>query len=546
MSDGRRGVLTNADARSLWERYRAYRYDAPELGFSLDVSRVRFEDGYLERMEPAVSRAMDAMEALEAGALANADEERMVGHYWLRAPKLAPTPEIRDAVSATVASIEEFAARVGAGDIRGADGPFENVVHVGIGGSAIGTQLLCGALARSGDPVTVHFVDNADPDGLDLLVQRLEGALGRTLVSVVSKSGWTPTTRHALSELEAVYARAGLDIRRHAVATTMEGTSLDELASAERWLSRFRIWEWVGGRFSVTSAVGLLPAALQGVDIRSFLGGAAAMDSSTRNRDARMNPAALLALMWYWLGNGRGDRRMVVVPYKDRLFPLVRYVQALAMESLGKTTNRSSTKVEQGLTVYGGRGSTDQHGFFQQLRDGTPDFFVTFVSVHHDRPGRSIEVAPGLTLGDHLFGYLEATRDALYARGRDSITMAIRDVSPASIGALVALFERAVGIYAELIDVNPYHQPGVVKDAARPVVDLQTRIVAQLVRLDEPATAEEIAEAIGRPGEVETVFKLLERLARDPGRGVASSSDGTPFGARFSCEQTSAQVASAE
>jgi glucose-6-phosphate isomerase len=124
--------------------------------------------------------------------------------------------------------------------------------------------------------------------------------------------------------------------------------------------------------------------------------------------------------------------------------------------------------------------------------------------------------------------------------------MSIRDVSPASIGALVALFERAVGIYAELIDVNPYHQPGVVKDAARPVVDLQTRIVAHLVRLDEPATAEEIAEAIGRPGEVETVFKLLERLARDPGRGVASSSDGTPFGTRFSCEQTSAQVASAE
>src|SRR5437763_13951661 len=111
MSDGRRGDLTSADARSLWERYRAYRYDAPALGFSLDVSRVRFEDGYLERMEPAVSRAMDAMEALEAGALANADEERMVGHYWLRAPKLAPTPEIRDAISATVASIEEFAAR---------------------------------------------------------------------------------------------------------------------------------------------------------------------------------------------------------------------------------------------------------------------------------------------------------------------------------------------------------------------------------------------------------------------------------------------------
>ncbi|MBI4579016.1 MAG: glucose-6-phosphate isomerase [Planctomycetes bacterium] len=517
----------------LWDRYQAYRCDAPDLGLSLDISRVRFDADYLDRMRAAMANAMDAMEALESGAIANPDERRMVGHYWLRSAERAPTEQIRRSISSAVASVQAFATAAHAGAVQGARGPFAHLIHVGIGGSSLGAQLICDVLRTGRDRIAVHFLDNADPDGIDQLVERLDGALGQTLVSVVSKSGWTPTPWHVLLELEAAYRRRGLDLARHAVATTVGGTALDRRAIEQGWLARFPLWDWVGGRTSVTSAVGLFPAAMQGVDVASFLRGAAAMDCLTRHRELRRNQAALLALAWYWLGNGRGDRDMVVLPYRDRLATLGRYVQQLVMESIGKELDRSGRVVHQGLTVYGNKGSTDQHAYVQQLRDGPNNFFAIFIHVQDDRTGPSMEVEPGLTLGDFLFGYLEGTRRALYERGRDSITITLPDLSPATLGALIALFERAVGLYAELVDVNAYHQPGVDKRAAASVVQLQRVVLGHLERLESPQTAGEIAWHIGRPEEVETVFKVLERLARDPRRGVVAAAGPTPFAARF-------------
>ncbi len=523
---------TSANGR-LWQRYREMRVDVPEVGLSLDCSRVGFDEDSLQRMAPAAGRAMDAMAALEGGAIANQGEQRMVGHYWLREPELAPSAAICKDLHAACDAVRAFAARVHAGEVRGAHGPFEHLLHVGIGGSATGAQLICEALAGSGDPIAVHFLDNADPDGIDRTLARLDGALGRTLTSVVSKSGWTPTPLHGMRELESAYRRAGLDFDRHAIATTMAGTQLDALARERGWLERFPLWEWVGGRTSALAAVGLLPAALQGADVGELLAGARAMDRATRAREPQENPALLLALAWHVLGRGRGERNMVVVPYKDRLAALVRYVQQLAMESLGKRLDRHGAIAQQGLTVYGGRGSCDQHTYFQQLLEGAPDFFVTFVLVEEDRRAGGIEVEPGLTLGDFLFGYAEGTRNALYAAGRQSVTIAVPSVSARSLGALIALFERTVGIYAELIDVNAYNQPSVVKDAARPVVALQREVVAFVAQIDEPQTADAIAAGIGRSEEAETVFKLLNRLASDPDRGVALTPNGSLFAARF-------------
>jgi len=257
------------------------------------------------------------------------------------------------------------------------------------------------------------------------------------------------------------------------------------------------------------------------------------MDRLTRHRDIRTNPAVLLALMWYWLGNGRGEKDMVILPYKDRLALLPRYIQQLVMESIGKKLDRSGKIVEQGLTVYGNKGSTDQHAYLQQLRDGTPNFFATFIYIHKDRPGQAIQVAPDLTLGDHLFGSLEGTRNALYERGRDSIAISLADVAPSSLGALVALFERAIGLYAELINVNAYHQPGVDKQAAAEVGELQRAVVTHLKGIDAPQTAEEVADSIGQAEHVETVYKLLEHLATDPGRGIVVSPGPTPLTERF-------------
>ena len=527
-------MIPEACRQTLWNRYCRYRLSSEDLGFSLDVSRVRFEDDYLDRMTQEKSAALDAMAALEAGAVANRDENRMVGHYWLRAPQLAPSDQIRGEIEGAIDSVSAFASAVHDGTIQGADGPFSSLVHVGIGGSALGPELVCVALASASDRVRTFFLDNSDPDSIDRLSQLLGNQLGGTLVSVVSKSGWTPTPQQVTSELEALYERAGLRFADHAVATTMPGSELDLRARKEGWLGVFPMWDWVGGRTSVTSAVGLLPAALQGLDVAAFLRGAAEMDELTRRGTPAANPAMLLALMWHWLGNGRGDKHMVLLPYKDRLALFPRYIQQLVMESIGKRLSRDGSVVEQGLIVFGNKGSTDQHAYVQQLREGPANFFVTFVCAGLERSGPLVDVEPGVTLGDYLFGHAEGTRDALYERGRQSITITLRDVSEFSLGALIALYERAVGLYAELLNVNAYHQPGVDKNPAAQTVELQKNVLAYLGRCRDPHTAEEIASAIGERDRTETVHKLLERLAADSRRRIAMSYHPDPTEIRFS------------
>jgi len=522
----------------LWVKYKALLFDDPDLGVRLDVSRVGLDERALADREPSLRRALSAMEALEKGAIANPDEKRMVGHYWLRAPERAPSPEIAAAVRDTQARVLDFAARVHDAGVRPPRAErFRHVLVVGIGGSALGPQLVADALGGPGDRLSPHFLDNTDPDGLDRVLGGLGEGLAGTLTVVISKSGGTPETRNGMLEAAAAYAARGLDFGAHAVAITQDGSALDRLAVEKGFLARFPMWDWVGGRTSETSAVGLLPAALQGIDVTALLAGAAAMDEATRRRETRRNPAALLALAWHAAGGGRGSKAMVVLPYKDRLLLFSRYLQQLVMESIGKEKDLEGRVVHQGLTVYGNKGSTDQHAFVQQLRDGTPDFFVTFLRVLKEREGASLEVEPGATSGDFLDGLLLGTRRALFESGRPSLTLTIQDVSPRSLGMLIALYERAVGLYASLVGINAYHQPGVEagKKAAASVLDLQRKVVAALrERGAAGATCEELAVAAGAADEAETVFHLLERLAANPERGVAKRPGPTPFDAVYS------------
>jgi glucose-6-phosphate isomerase len=519
----------------LWQRYCTYLWRDRGLGMMLDISRMRFDDGYFERMHAPITKALGAMEALERGAIANADENRMVGHYWLRSPELAPNDKIRSQITNAIEQVTDFAQGVTGSHVRGAGGPFENLLVVGIGGSALGPQFLADALGGAQDLTTPYYFDNTDPDGFDRVLARLAGRLDRTLVIVVSKSGGTPETANGMIEAAAAFRKAGLDFPRHAVAITQPGSKLDQLAQAEHWLRRFPMWDWVGGRTSVTSAVGLLPAALQGVKVDELLRGAREMDQLTRQAEPRRNPAALLALMWYHATGGKGEKAMVVLPYCDRLALFGKYLQQLIMESLGKELDRAGNRVHQGLTVFGNKGSTDQHSYIQQLRDGLANFFVTFVEVLADRGGPGVETEPGITSGDYLFGFLHGTRQALFENGRDSLTITVESVTPSSVGALIALFERAVGLYAELIDVNAYHQPGVQagKDAAGAVLALERRVLAGLQAAGRPVTAAELASAIGAPDSMETVFRILLHLANALGRNVAADETSDPRTQRF-------------
>jgi glucose-6-phosphate isomerase len=527
--------------RELWERYQAQLFEDPALGVRLDPSRMGLDERAFADREPALRRALAAMEGLERGAVANPDEKRMVGHYWLRAPEKAPTPGIAAAIRETQARVLEFAARVHDGRVRPPLAErFRHVLVIGIGGSALGPQLVADALGGGGDRMAPHFLDNTDPDGLDRVLVGLGDALAETLAVVISKSGGTPETRNGMVEAAAAFRARGLDYGPHAVAVTQEGSALDGQARAQGFLARFPMWDWVGGRTSVTSAVGLLPAALQGIDVTALLAGAAAMDEATRRRETRRNPAALLALAWHAVGGGRGSKAMVVLPYKDRLVLFSRYLQQLVMESIGKEKDLQGRVVHQGLSVYGNKGSTDQHAFVQQLRDGTPDFFVTFVRVLKDREGESLEVEPGATSGDFLDGLLLGTRRALFENGRPSLTLTIPDVSPRSLGMLIALYERTVGLYASLIGINAYHQPGVEagKKAAAFVLGLQRKVMAALrERGSAGATCEELAAAAGAADEAETVFHVLERLAANPDRGISRREGRSPIDAVYAARQ---------
>lgn len=226
---------------------------------------------------------------------------------------------------------------------------------------------------------------------------------------------------------------------------------------------------------------------------------------------------------------------MVILPYKDRLSLFSRYLQQLVMESLGKELDRKGKSVNQGIAVYGNKGSTDQHAYIQQLRDGLPNFFATFIEVLKDRNDSSIDVEPGVTAGDYLSGLYLGTREALWDSHRDTITLTIDSVSGQSIGALIALYERAVGLYAELIDVNAYHQPGVEagKKAAASVLEIEASIFSHLKSSATAQSAEQIATAIGHPERVEWVYKILTHLSKNPTRGIQLSRGDTPATAMF-------------
>jgi glucose-6-phosphate isomerase len=516
-----------------WTRFKEFYYQDASLGVALDISRIPFPDGYLGSMEPRIQKAFAEMAALEKGAIANTSEKRMVGHYWLRAPQLAPSKDISNEITTTLSSIKDFAAKVHSGAIAGSNGRFTHLLVIGIGGSTLGPQFVSHALGQPGkDRMDVLFFDNSDPDGFDYVLAGLAPHLAQTLVVVISKSGGTLETRNGQLEAAEAFKAAGLHFPRHYVAVTGAGSKLDLQAQSEGWLARFPMWDWVGGRTSELCAVGLLPAALQGLDVDSMLAGAAAIDAVTRETVTRENPAALLALMWYFATDGRGARDMVVLPYKDRLLLFSRYLQQLVMESLGKEHDLQGRVVNQGIAVYGNKGSTDQHAYVQQLREGVKNFFVTFVDVMKDRDGKRFEVEPGITSGDYLHGFYLGTRDALSEKDRWSITLTIAEVTPRSLGMLVALYERVVGLYASLVDVNAYDQPGVEagKKAATGVIALQVKLVAALKGAPgRDFTAEALAVQVG--GDAEMAFKILEHLSAN---GVVRKTSKTPcFGSTY-------------
>lgn len=528
--------------RELWDRYRKHLCSIGDLGISLDISRMMFDESLFESMAEPIAAALETMTRIEGGEKANVDEARMVGHYWLRAPHLAPQETITSDINESVDAVKAFAESVHTGQLKPQRGDgFFVVLWIGIGGSALGPQMLCDALGGPHDPMIIRFLDNTDPDGIDRVLDELEESLENTLTVVVSKSGGTLETRNAMTETAERYRLAGLDFAKHAVAITCEDSRLDRQAKADGWLRTFPLWDWVGGRTSATSTVGLLPVALLGVDIDGLLSGASKCDQATGDKDILRNPAAMLAVLWYDAIANRDRRNMAVLPYCDRLSLLPRYLQQLVMESVGKQTDRAGDTVHAGITVYGNKGTTDQHALVQQLREGPIDFFATFIGVLKDR-SKGSTLIDGATAGDHLQHNLQATRDALYENGRESTTIMLRSVTAESVGAIIALFERTVGIYAELINVNAYHQPGVEagKCGAVKLMELQAKVLSYLsTNAGGEHTVDQIATALSCPDSIERIYHILEHAAANGDHRVTRTDIDDPFSARYSLDSAS-------
>ena len=502
------------DKKSWIERNHQYTLVDGESGFSINFAGMKFTDSDLNSLTDKFSVAHDEMIKLENGAIKNPDENRQVTHF---------SDRVEYAGSAPFQAVETFVEAVRNGEIISSTGKqFESAVINGIGGSALGPQLMQFAIngpcwnelssAKRSNYLKIYFLDNTDSAGFADVIQAIKPET--TLVISISKSGGTQETKNNLTAFEKYYDMLELDFNRHAVAITMKESKLDKHANANNWLKIFEMAESTGGRTSETSIVGHLPASLAGIDFAAFLSGAVRMDELTRNADFKTNQAYMLAAMWYIAGNGKGDRNMVIVPYADRLVLLSRYFQQLVMESIGKELDLDGNTVHQGINVFGNKGGTDAHAFIQQLNDGRDDFFVTFIEVLQDAMPLAMDET--INMGDYLHGFQAGLSAALRGKGRQVIEMQICEVNEANLGMIIALYERAVAVYAELINVNAFHQPGVqsYKLAAGNILDLRETLMDKLIDLDGfKGNAAAVAAKIDLADDEIEIAGLLDKAA---------------------------------
>ena len=361
------------------------------------------------------------------------------------------------------------------------EGRFENLVIIGMGGSALGARTLRDALLgslwnersneeRAGRP-RMYILDNVDPGAVLDVVEHLN--LRRTLFNVVSKSGSTAETMALYLVLERLLIEElGKEkVGEHFVFTTdPENGALHSIAEAEG-INSLPIPGNVGGRFSVLSPVGLFPAALAGVDAAALLGGAARADEYCRTPVLGENAAGLMATLLHVAHSELGASIHVLMPYSERLRSFSFWFQQLWAESLGKAHDRSGNVVHTGPTPLPAVGVTDQHAQVQLFMEGPLDKVVIFVALTGTQRdmkigGHRASVPSVAYLGDHTLGQLmdaerRATAEALRRNGRANMTFEIEYLDASTLGELFMLMSVATIYAGALYDVNPLDQPGV-------------------------------------------------------------------------------------
>ena len=356
---------------------------------------------------------------------------------------------------------------------------FDAFVVLGIGGSALGPIAVQQALnhqrwndlpdAKRGGP-KFYVEDNIDPERMASLLDVID--VSRTCFNIITKSGATAETMSQYLIISDLLRKAvGEDWHKHIIATTdRENGNLIKLSKQEGF-ELFYIPNSVGGRFSEMSPVGLLPAAVCGIDIRAMLEGAAAMDKRCKNDNVWKNPALLEAVLQYLAMEDRHANIQVIMPYADSLKYMADWFCQLWAESLGKNVTRKGMAVNCGQTPTKALGVTDQHSQLQLYTEGPFDKVITFLKVERFRA--EVEITPGCeqfadvaflggkTLNQLIDAELHGTEYALYRTGRMSQTITLPEVNAYTLGQLMFFFEMSTAYAGELLDVDAFNQPGV-------------------------------------------------------------------------------------
>ncbi len=371
----------------------------------------------------------------------------------------------------TVWFVKEYAAMV--------QGRFDNVLVLGIGGSALGGMAICEALLkpfwnqlsdeqRDGLP-KIYFLDNIDPDQFNALLDLLD--LKRTLVNVITKSGSTAETMAQFMIVkDRLEKELGDDYIRNVVATTDKHVGILRQIANEEGYKTFVIPDDVGGRFSVFSAVGLLPFALVGIDIEELMQGVKDMDLALKNTDVRHNIAAQNALIHYLMDTQKGKRLSVMMPYSSRLKYISDWYVQLWAESLGKNKDLDGNDVNIGPTPIKALGVTDQHSQIQLYNEGPNDKIINFIRIKEfdttlDIPKifeyTGVGYLGGKTINELLNAEAESTKVALIDYQRPNVTITLERADAYHLGQLIYMLEVQTAIAGELYHINTFNQPGV-------------------------------------------------------------------------------------
>ena len=356
---------------------------------------------------------------------------------------------------------------------------FENVLILGIGGSALGGMAVTEAILkpywnflteeqRNNFP-RIFFLDNIDPDQITGLLGVLD--LKKTLVNVITKSGSTAETMSQYMIVKKILEQElGDDYRKNIVATTDKQVGILRQLADQEGYKTFFIPNDVGGRFSVFSAVGLLPFALVGIDIDEIISGVKDMDLALKNTDVWENVAAQNALIHYLMDTQKGKKLSVMMPYSSRLKYVSDWFVQLWAESLGKEFNNNGDKVNCGTTPIKAVGATDQHSQIQLYNEGPNDKLINFIRI--EEFDNIVEIPKvfeytgvgylgGKTINDLLNAEADATKVALVDFNRPNVTITLPKINGYFVAQLLYMFEVQTAIAGELYNINTFNQPGV-------------------------------------------------------------------------------------